>query len=247
MRHVALAIALGCCSGAALASSLVVSSQGPSAARYRVGTRLATGQELRLGAGDRLSIIDRGAVRSLRGPGRYTVGRSGPAAQPALLKVLLAEGGRRARPGAVRGPAGPRDLPAAAERSNIWIVDAERDAVACYAPDRSIRLWRRRQGTSETYSLTGADGAAAGSVALKRGEHIAAIRTARPLAATGGYSLAGPGGRTIRLRPVVLPPAPSDEEAVAALGAEFARNGCSGQLDALVRLLDSGGAAEARP
>ena len=235
---VGIALAVGC-SAAALANSLVVGASGPSAPRYKVGSRLASGEQVRLAAGDQLSIIDNGAMRTLRGPGSYRVGATAvPAAKRSLLKTLMRDGTtRRARPGAVRGPP-PVDLPASAGRRNLWHVDGERDTVACFVPAAGVQVWRRKQSVAETYQLRDAAGGAVASARIGKGIYSETVATPAQVRGGAAYSLEAPGGRRIALRPVQLPGAGvAEEEAVAALGAELARNGCTAQLDTLARML----------
>lgn len=235
---VGIALALGC-SAAALANSLVVGASGPSAARYKVGSRLPSGEQVRLAAGDQLSIIDNGAMRTLRGPGSYRVGATAvPAAKRSLLKTLMRDGStRRARPGAVRGPP-PVDLPVSAGRRNLWHVDGERDTVACFVPSAGVQVWRRRQSVAETYQLRDAAGAAVASARIGKGIYSGTVASPAQVRGGTGHWLEAPGGRRIALRPVQLPAAGvAEEEAVAALGAELARNGCTAQLDTLARML----------
>ena len=108
------------------AAPIVVSSSGPSAGRYRPGSRLVD-EELELELGDTVTVLSQAGTRRFIGPGRFPVGRSerevldlaaalgfAAAITPYRARARAARGSRfqiDARPGA---PPAIRDAPALA-------------------------------------------------------------------------------------------------------------------------------------
>lgn len=215
----------------ALADALVVRSTGPSAATYRVGTRLPDNGRVVLRAGDRVVLVAGGATRTLNGPGNFPVRAGAVRSQGSastLNRYLSTRGGTISRTGATRN-----DGVEAPRAPNAWVLDVQRGGTLCVADPASLNVWRpdySRDALVTIESLT-TPGLRANLVfATEQALRLWPIETL-PVTEGARYRLSG-GGMTapIEVQFTLSGPVPGDAAAAANL---FADRGCIPQLEQL--------------
>jgi len=223
-----------------LADSIVVRSTGPSSSEFAQGKKLASGAEIRLAAGDMLTVLDGAGTRVLRGPGRFKLDdrvvrdRSALAGLSRTLKDPPA-----VRAGAVRAAGAStyamegNKLPA----GSIWLVDVDQGGKVCLPADTDLYLWRNQTADPQYMWLSEASGG--GMVRLGWQPQTAGIAWPDKQVEPGvghSYLLYPDGGEdnAVRIELVPLAEVPSD---VAGLSQAFLDNGCVAQFERLADTL----------
>lgn len=224
-----LAAALAASALPASAQSLIVRASGPSASLYRAGTRLADTARLTLKQGDIVTLLDSRGTRTVRGPGIFSVitTASADTIRPAQLSSLMnTQKARRARTGAVRGTGAD----AAPRNPSIWFADIGQSSDFCVADPAAVQLWRADSSVAASYAVT--QGTASATVSFAAGQATAPWPVRLPVSDGGDYRLSGGGlPQPVSLRFRLLPQAPEDMDAIAALLIE---NKCEAQLSLLI-------------
>lgn len=222
------ALAMG---GAALAQTLVLRASGPSSGAFAVGSPVPGG-EIALQTGDQLVIMDGGATRTLRGPGRFTTGGvSQRLAAGSNFDALVSQRTTRiARTGAVRSAGGP----VAPRSPNIWYVDVDRSSNVCLTDFGSAVLWRADMSGDATMTLTRAGDGRSASLNWAAGQSGQPWPQDFPIAAGDVVSIARAGSDApVTITFKAIGPAETPDGLAAALIAAD----CAAQLDVLVASL----------
>lgn len=222
----AVALASG---GIALASTLVVRSNGPSAGSYPPGKALAAGTTITLKAGDTVTVLDASGTRVLKGPGAIPVSGSKTASANGISALIADNGARQSRTGATRGAVGGGTPHA----SNVWIVDASRSGTICLLDPQTVSLWRPADGDAGTLKLTRlADGKSA-NIDFRAGQAVRTWPVAEvPVTEGASYRLEGLGmAKPVTVKATLLTQAPDSLDATAQV---LLHKGCSAQVDMLV-------------
>ena len=219
---------LGMFAETAHAGSIVVRSNGPSAASYPPGKQLPAGGQVSLKAGDTLTVLDSAGTHVLKGPGNVSVSGSGTASANGISALLADTGVRQTRTGATRGVGGGAPHP-----TNVWAVDSTKSGSFCVTSPSRVSVWRADNAAAGQFALTSlADGKKA-TLDFSAGESVHSWPVeALPVADGARYKIAGagvPAGSTITTRVLGAAPATLDDTASALLS-----KGCSAQLDLLV-------------
>ena len=225
----ALAIgAAGFGMAAPVAAGVVVKSSGPSAAKYKVGTKVADNGTITLQAGDSVTVLTASGTRVISGAGTHAVGKRGPSKRSAFATLTRQRSGARVRTGAVRAGG----TTAAARNPNLWNLDVEAPGKTCLASGDLVNLWRSDTDGEATYifgtpssdfhvHVTFDDGVSQASLS---GEEL-------PLDRMQTYTISKPDGSpATQVEFVVLEDVPEDMEGLAQVLAD---NGCSAQLELL--------------
>jgi hypothetical protein len=225
---------------AAMAETIVVRSNGPSAKSYPPGKALADKSVVALKAGDSVTILDGRGTRVLKGPGNFSTTASSAAAGSSFGQLLRNTGARQARTGAVRGTGatGPARSP------NLWFVDVSKSGTICLADTSTISLWRAGAATAQPLSLTRVSDGKSVAVDFRAGQSVRAWPVADLPAADGAqFRLSGPGmAAPATIKIAALGPNPQGLDGTASA---LIRKGCNAQLDLLIETvaLPSGEAA----
>jgi hypothetical protein len=168
-------VATGCATAAA-ADVMILRSAGPSAGRYKPGSRLGDTAAVTLKAGDRLVLLDEKGIRDLQGPRTVALGDPAVAARP----LSLGDFGMNQRPviGGTRGFAGAFNL--------IQVDTAEPQ---CMIDGWPVFAARADKAGSRAYVVSQTVGSEQARIAFAQGQDRAAWPTA----------LLTPGGREERL------------------------------------------------
>lgn len=217
------------CAVSATAATIVVRSNGPSAASYPPGKPIAASQ-VTLKAGDSITVLDAKGTRVLKGPGTVAVSGSGTATVNGIAALIADTGVRQTRTGATRGNGDGKPHP-----TNVWMVDASRGGPFCVASAERVSVWRPDNAKAGKLVITRmADGKAA-TLSFLAGESVRAWPAeVLPVANGARFRLALDGatpGQTLTAR--VLPAVPASLDEVASTLVE---KGCDGQIDLLVDL-----------
>jgi len=132
IRWIAIAVVAGCAAPAVLAEGVVVKS---TAAEHPVGSVIADGEQLRLSAGQSITVLDKSGVVIVRTEGRY----AGPTSRETsgfLETAKAMADGPRAK-SAIGGTRNPEDDPSAA-----CAAAGARPSDACIARDPASRRLR---------------------------------------------------------------------------------------------------------
>ena len=204
--------------------TLVVRASGPSAASYPVGRKLPDAAQLRLTAGDAITLIDTRGTRVLRGPGVFSAAATASAVS--VPSALTQSDARRVRIGAVRAVSG-----ITASRPSLWMVDVSKPGPVCLLDANAPVLWRPRATASGTVTITPAAGGAPGVASWDAGESSAGWPT----------SLTAADGLRYRLSGLYAAPVDITVKVIAAPGTDLPRAaaalidaGCQAQLDQLI-------------
>ena len=235
-RFAALAVAAVLAAGfltvgsVARAATLVVRSNGPSAANFPPGTKLPDNGTIVLKPGDTVTILDAHGTRVLRGGSTtapIAVGGNGAATVNGIAALIAGNGKRQARTGATRGTnTAPRP-------TNVWQIDTTRGGTFCVVDAKGLALWRPTMESETTLTLTRLGDVKTIPVMFHAGQGIREWPTdALAVEAGTRVSVAGmdhtpPVTITLKLLPAA--PVTLDETAAALL-----TQGCSAQLDLLV-------------
>lgn len=217
----ATASAMACISTAALAG-VVVSSSGPSAAQYPVGSQIARNATITLRDGDVLTVLENGGTRVFRGPGSHTLASASTASSnQAFASLTTQRAAARARTGAVRS-AGAGEV----RNPSLWYVDVTKPGTVCLPSADNVRFWRANTQAESIYALTGAG--ASGSLTFRAGEMLSRWDSAVPLQQGAAYRI-GHSGNTgpVDVTFVFLDRVPDEPEALAQ---ELVARGCLVQL-----------------
>lgn len=207
----------------AMAGPLVVRAVGPSAASYKLGSRLPDAP-LVLKAGDTLTVLDAKGTRNFSGPGTFNLAAASQLASgPDLASLLVQKPERRARIGAVRGTGGGEAGPP--RPPGIWAVDVGQTATVCALDPTAMSLWRADASAAQTLTVKGANGASA-SVMFAAGAPTAPL----PAAVAGEGPMAVSGGKAPVTLTVKKLPAAADLD---ALGTALVTAGCTSQFERL--------------
>ncbi len=230
LRHSVTAVAM-MLAATATAGPLVVRANGPSAASFKPGQRLADATPVVLRVGDQLTILDARGTRSLTGPGNFRFDQpvADSAAPSAFAELLTQRPERRARIGAVRSTIA--DPTAIATPPGVWALDAAASGTVCTLNPAQISLWRADPTKAVTLTVTRiADGQSA-PVAFAAGQATAPWPV--PLTPTDKAQFRVAGGKApakLVVRHLTAAPTSLD-----ALGAALIENGCQSQFDRLAK------------
>lgn len=160
-----MAILLAGCATAAAADVLIVRSAGPSAPRFKPGTRLGDTATIVLKAGDRLVLLDDRGVRDLQGPRTVALGDPAVAARP----LSLGDFGMNQRPviGGTRGFAGAFNL-----------IEVDTAEPQCMIDGWPVFAARAEKTGSRTYVVTQTIGSEQARIVFAQGQDRAAWPTA---------------------------------------------------------------------
>ena len=215
---------------AAIAETIVVRSNGPSAKSYPPGKSIADNSTVTLKAGDSVTILDGRGTRVFKGPGKFsTTATSGAASGSAIGQLLRNTGTRQARTGAVRGMAPVRT----ARSPNLWYVDVSKSGKVCLADTAAVTAWRPSSDQSTSMTVTRASDGKSAPLSFGKGQSIGAWPVEEvPAVAGQQYRLSGGGmsGSTMVTFVALGPNAQGLEGTASAL----IQNGCSNQLDLLI-------------
>lgn len=226
-----IAAAMGMAAGTAQAQSIVVRSTGPSAATYPQGKKLPANARVSLKPGDKVTVLDKAGTRILAGPGSFTLDGSVSRDAGAVSRVagVMANSGVRTRTGAVRGappPARSSNAPNAPD--NVWYIDVSKGGAYCVANPASLVLWRPNRSEEANAKLSTVGGKPV-DIVWKKGNPLKLWPTAAlPVVDGGRYTFSDPVGPTVTITLHLLPTAPADDMAAAAMLAD---RGCTTQLD----------------
>lgn len=232
-QRAAMAIALAASSftATALAATIVVRSDGPSATAYPPGKSLPSGAAIVLKAGDVITVLDTSGTRVLRGPGKVSVSGAGQVNSNGISALLADTGARQSRTGATRGSSA-----AAPHPTNLWYVDVARGGNFCVGDVKALALWRA--GSDQAASLTVApSGGARVAIEFRPGQAVVPWPLAAlPLADGRQYRIqdgasGSTGGAPVTITVRLLPSSPNTLDSAATALLE---HGCAAQVDTLV-------------
>ncbi len=225
----ALAIAL-LATQSAIAETIVVRSNGPSAKSYPPGKSLPDNIMVALKQGDSVTILDGRGTRVLKGPGKFsTSASSGATAGSAIGQLLRNPGTRQARTGAVRGIGQPR----AARSPNLWYVDVSKTGTMCLADAAAVSVWRPGIEQAATLTLTRISDGKSAPLAFRQGQAVSAWPLAE-LPANSGAKFRVSGGGMVTPTIVTFAALGPNPQGLEGTAAALIRNGCESQLDLLV-------------
>ncbi|WP_098108283.1 hypothetical protein [Novosphingobium sp. PC22D] len=223
----ALALVASLGTAATARAAIVVSSSGPSAAKYPVGTKVEDSERITLQAGDSVTVIEKQGTRELKGPGRFRV--DGPTATAKNTTFAIFSQSRqssRAIVGGTRLGEGARLSP------NLWYVDLDRPGNYCLSDPDEITFWRADEKAPARYTLAGAG--TAQTLTFAKGASM--IATDTPIATGAEYTVYrdGEDAPVGTAKFVVLEDAPQEAEGLADM---LIANGCMAQLKAMSNAL----------
>jgi hypothetical protein len=228
VRLCAAAIGLAASAYAAQAATIVVRSNGPSAAAFPPGKSLADGAAIMLKAGDVITVLDATGTRVLRGPGRVPVSGAGQANVNGIAALIADTGARQTRTGATRGSNLAPPHP-----TNVWYVDLTRGGNFCIGNIKALALWRANSDLAASVTMVGVgkgDGGARAQIAFRPGQAVVAWPLAAlPVSEGSKFRIEGAVPVTIVTRVLPSSPAALDDVAKALLD-----HGCTAQVDTLV-------------
>jgi hypothetical protein len=215
-------------SGPAHASTIVVRSNGPSAAAYPPGKVLPASGQIVLKAGDTLTVLDAGGTRVLKGPGNVPVSGSGAASVNGFKALIADTGVRQTRTGATRGTGGGPAHP-----TNVWTVDSAKSGPFCVVNPANLSVWRPRNASAGKLTLARLGDGKASTLEFLAGESVRAWPTSDlPIVDSGRYRIGGAGtGASVTITIRVLPTTPPTLDDAAT---ELVAKGCLGQIDMLI-------------
>lgn len=223
----------------AAAQAVVVRANGPSAAKFPMGAKLAAGSQVKLEAGDVLTVLDRAGTRVYKGKGAFTID-SKVTRDSNLVGVLSRSlsNPTAVRAGAVRGvslmPAAGPMVP-----KSVWLADIDRGGKVCVPQGSSAYLWRSNSEARRLTWLSETEGGAQVRIAFPQGTSGVAWPSASlPLIAGRSYRVADDGSTSSPVDFQIVNLAPDAVPADAAeLGSLLLANGCTVQFEALADTL----------
>ena len=224
---------------AAHADSVVVRASGPSAAKYPLGRKIAANTQIRLEAGDVVTVLDRVGTRVLKGKGDFTL--DGKVARDAGIVAMLSRSlsnPAAVRAGAVRGVARPVQ-PASMQPRSIWLANIDRGGKLCVPQGSGAYLWRDASDAGRVSWLGEAEGGATVRISFPTATSGVAWPTASlPLITGRRYTVTDEGKSDAATEFEVVSLAPDSIPADAAeLGSLLLANGCTAQFEALADTL----------
>ena len=230
-------LALALCPEPALAGSIVVRSNGPSAGAYPPGKALDAAGTITLKAGDSVTVLDATGTHVLNGPGTVKVAGNGTASATGISALLASTGARQSRTGATRSAIGG----SAPHPTNVWYVDSSRAGLVCVADTTKLAVWRPVGDAAGDLQITRQGDGKSVLVSFVLGQTVHAWP--EELAVTDGasFKLEGAGlaaPSTIRIKALEAVPDSLDSTAQLLLA-----KGCANQVDLLITAtkVDSGG------
>ena len=212
-----------------MAATIVVRSNGPSAASYPPGKKLPDNGTIVLKPGDQVTVLDAHGTRVLRGgaaAAAVPVAGNGAATVNGIAALIADNGQRQTRTGATRGQnTAPRP-------TNVWQIDTTRSGAFCVVDAKTLALWRPGTDTATSLTLTRIGDAKNASVAFRAGQAVKDWPfDTLPVESGTRVSIAGgsPSPISIDLKLLAVAPVTLDETAAALLA-----QGCNAQLDLLV-------------
>jgi hypothetical protein len=213
----------------ALANSIVVRSNGPSAGAYPPGKSLPANAQIALRAGDAVVVLDAGGTRVLKGPGTLAVSGSTATSGSGFASLIGNTGARQSRTGATRSAIGGGP----ARSPNVWYVDASKSGSMCVIDPATMSLWRPNDAEVGTLKVTRLSDNKSVNVDFRAGQSTRAWPTADlPVAEGVQYRIEGTGLKapaTIKTTVLGTFPVGLDGTAQTLLG-----KGCSNQVNLLV-------------
>ena len=220
----ALIAAKGVWAAPAAAERFIVTAEGPAAARYPAGRKVADDERFALGPQDRLVLLDRSGTHLLRGPGTFAgvVPRSPEATR--RIASIFAPPSSRSGIAAVRGFRMNGDATA-----SIWRVDLGWSGSVCVPRGAAIGF-ARSPGAAAAFSAS-TEGSSPSRAEWPAGSSSLPWPTDLPVRDRADYHVTL-GERSTTLRLILIDAQDGDPAAVAAT---LAQHGCSSQLDEVVR------------
>lgn len=214
---------------AAMANTIVVRSNGPSAKSFPPGKTLASNSKVSLQAGDTLTVLDNRGTSVLKGPGSFTVTTT-TATGSSFGQFLRNTGGRQARTGATRN----LDTSSKVLSPNIWFVDVSKGGNVCLANATAATLWRPNSASAGALTLTSVSSGKSATLQFGEGQSARAWPVATvPLSNNGKYRLSGAGMAepvTVTVRALGL-----DSPQLDSVATMLIRNDCAAQTELLVQ------------
>jgi hypothetical protein len=214
----------------AVAGTIVVRSNGPSAKGYPPGKQMGDNGSIVLKSGDSVTILDGRGTRVLKGPGTFsTTAGSSTAAGSAIGQLLKNTGTRQARTGAVRSLGAPR----AARSPNLWYVNAAQSGKFCLADPATATLWRPAMEAEDSLTVVRISDGKTAMLKFNQGQSVKAWPVEDlPITLGTAYRIKSAiVSEPVTIQFSALGPNPQGLEATAAA---LIKNGCSAQLDLLV-------------
>lgn len=214
-------------------AGVVVKSTGPSAATFKVGTKLEDTATITLKAGDVVTVLTAEGTRVIKGAGTFRVGDRPQVASDRFASLTRKRAATRVRTGAVRAPDDD-----AATNPSLWYVDVTRSGTICLYDLATVRLWRPGTAGTSTYRISADGTAAQAEVTFDDTVTVAALDPARlPVGEGGKYTITGPDGLTAAQIGFVL--LSDDYPQPEALAEALIAKGCTVQLEALATNLEA--------
>jgi hypothetical protein len=213
----------------ALANSIVVRSNGPSAGAYPPGKSLPANTQIALRAGDAVVVMDSGGTRVLKGPGKLAVSGSSAASGSGFASLISNTGARQSRTGATRSSIGGGP----ARSPNVWYVDATKSGSMCVIDSATMSLWRPSDAELGTMKVTRLSDNKTVSLEFRAGQSTRAW-PALDLPVTEGsqYRIEGAGLKApATIKTTMLGAFPTGLEGTAEM---LLGKGCSNQVNLLV-------------
>lgn len=207
-------------------AGIVVSSSGPSAGQFPVGSEIDDNQRITLREGDTITVLDDGGTRVLRGAGTFMLARqSGSSRNQAFAALTTQRSASRARTGAVRG-AGATEV----TNPSLWYVDVARSGTICLTDPNRIRLWRAETEDEGVYSISDSgEPDRATRVTFPENEMLAAWSSEVSVHEGQTYSIGkAPDDEAAQIEFKFLGAMPEDPESLAGILIE---NGCMVQVE----------------
>jgi hypothetical protein len=233
----ALLLAAASWSSSALAQSMVVRSTGPSASKYPVGKKFATGERVTLVAGDQLVLLDKGKTRTLASAGTHNTSGTVAASQTltsTVTRMIAKDGAMRSRGGFTRGPGEAAAALTEARAPNLWLVDMRKGGNFCVADPARLLFWRPDMAGDALLRVEeGSDAAKAETLAFVDGQAYRRWPSdTLPLKYGESYRLSGSGlSAPVSVSFHLLDTVPETPDAIADA---LLTKGCAAQLERLV-------------
>lgn len=215
---------------AAIAETIVVRSNGPSAKSYPPGKSIADNSTVTLKTGDSVTILDGRGTRVFKGPGKFsTTATSGAASGSAIGQLLRNTGTRQARTGAVRGMGPVRT----ARSPNLWYVDVSKSGKICLADTVAVTIWRPSSDRAASMTLTRASDGKSTPFDFKQGQSVG-IWPIEVLPALSGQQFRLTGGGLSSPTMITFVALGPNAQGLEGTASALIQNGCSNQLDLLI-------------
>ena len=221
-------LAAALCPAPALAGSIVVRSNGPSAGAYPPGKTLDPAATISLKQGDSVVVLDSTGTHVLNGPGVVKVSGNSTASATGISALLANTGARQSRTGATRSAIGG----GAPHPTNVWYVDSSRAGLVCIADPGKVAVWRPMGDTPGDLKITRVGDGKSATVSFGQGQTVHAWPDELAVADGASYTLEGAGlasPSTVKAKNLDSVPDSLDATAQVLLA-----KGCANQVDLLI-------------